>query len=88
MNIVIGAASAAMIILAVVSPPASGTGDCSTSGDAFQAALTKVVNALRSYEQCVAASKGKDKCSAEMQQLDDAHDDFEDAVNDYKQACP
>jgi hypothetical protein len=47
-----------------------------------------VTNALRNYEQCVSASKGQDKCAAEMQQLDDAHDDFEEAVNDYKQACP
>jgi len=54
-----------------------GTGDCPTTGDAFQAALTKVTNALRQYEQCVSASKGQDKCAAEMQQLDDAHDDFE-----------
>jgi hypothetical protein len=43
---------------------------------------------LRAYEQCVAASKGKEKCAAEMQQLDDAHDDLEDAIDDYKQACP
>jgi hypothetical protein len=88
MNIVLGAASAAMITLAVVSPPTAGTGDCQSAGEAFQAALAKVTNALRGYEQCVSASKGQDKCSAEMQQIDDAHDDFEDAVNDYKQACP
>ena len=48
MNIVTGTVSAAMITLALVSPPASGTGDCSTAGDAFQATLAKVVNALRS----------------------------------------
>jgi hypothetical protein len=88
MNIVIGAASAAMITLAVVSPPTAATGDCQSAGEAFQAAVAKVTNALRSYEQCVTASKGQDKCAAEMQQLDDAHDDFEEAVNDYKQACP
>jgi hypothetical protein len=88
MSIIAGAASAALITLALVSPPATGTGDCSTSGDAFQAAMAKVVDALRNFEQCVAASKGKDKCAAEMQQLDDAHDDFEDAVDDVKKACP
>jgi hypothetical protein len=81
-------ASAALITLALVSPPSTGIADCQSAGDAFQAALTKVVNALRSYEQCIAASSGKDKCSAEIQAVDDAHDDFEDAVNDYKQACP
>ena len=80
MNIVMGAASAAMITLAVVSPPTTGTGDCQSAGEAFQAVVAKVTNALRAYEQCVSASKGQDKCSAEMQQLDDAHDDFEDAV--------
>jgi hypothetical protein len=88
MNIVMGTAAAGMITLALVSPPATGAGDCSTAGDAFQAALSKVTSALRNYEQCVSASKGQDKCAAEMQQLDDAHDDFEEAVNDYKQACP
>ena len=50
--------------------------------------MVKVVDALRAYEHCVAASKGKEKCAAEMQQLDDAHDDLEDAIDDYKQACP
>ena len=88
MKIVLGAASAAMITLAVVSPPTTATGDCQSAGEAFEAALAKVTNALRGYEQCVTASKGKDKCAAEMQQLDDAHDDFEEAVNDHKQACP
>src|SRR5438270_526344 len=83
---VMGATSAGMITLAGVSPPTTATGDCQTAGEAFQAAVAKVTNALRGYEQCVSASKGQDKCSAEMQQIDDAHDDFEDAVNDYKQA--
>ena len=88
MNIVAGAASAALITLALVSPPATGPLNCANANDAFQGALTKVVEALRAYEQCVAASRGKDKCASEIQALDDAHDDFEDAVDDYKQACP
>ena len=77
-----------LVQLALISPHASGTGDCGTASDAYQAAVTKVVNALRAYEQCIQASHGQDKCSAEIQQLDDAHDDFEDAVGEFKQACP
>ena len=88
MNIVLGAASAALFTLALVSPPGTGALNCANASDTFQSAISKVVEALRAYEQCVAASKGKDKCTAEMQALDDAHDDFEDAVDDYKQACP
>jgi hypothetical protein len=88
MNIVAGAVSAALFTLALVSPPGTGTLNCASANDTFQAALTKVVDALRAYEHCVAVSKGKEKCAAEMQQLDDAHDDLEDAIDDYKQACP
>jgi hypothetical protein len=88
MNIAVGAASAALFTLSLVSPPGSGTLNCASANDTFQSALTKVVDALRAYEQCVAASKGKEKCATEMQQLDDAHDDLEDAIDDYKQACP
>jgi hypothetical protein len=88
MNAWADAALVILVQLALISPHASGTGDCGTASDAYQAAVTKVVNALRTYEQCIQASHGKDKCSAEMQQLDDAHDDFEDAVGEFKQACP
>lgn len=88
MNIVVGAASAALFTLALVSPPGTGALNCASANDTFQAALTKVIEALRGYEHCVAASRGTEKCAAEMQQLDDAHDDLEDAIDDYKQACP
>lgn len=88
MNIVAGATSAALFALALVSPPGTGTLNCASASDAFQTSMTKLVEALRAYEQCVAASKGKEKCAAEIQALDDAHDDFEDSVDDYKQACP
>jgi hypothetical protein len=88
MNAWADAASVILVQLALISPNASGTGDCGTATDAYQAAVTKVTNALHTYEQCIQASHGQDKCSAEMQQVDDAHDDFEDAVGDFKQACP
>ena len=81
-------ASAAVVVLALASPPATGIADCQNAGDAFQAVLAKVVNALRGYEQCIAGSNGKDKCTAEMQAVDNAQDDFEDAVDEYKKACP
>jgi hypothetical protein len=81
-------ASVLLVQLALISPPASATGDCPSATDAYQAAVTKVTTALRTYEQCITASHGQDKCSAEMQQLDDAHDDYEDAVGEFRQACP
>ena len=88
MNIVAGATSAALFTLALVSPPGTGALNCANASDTFQTSMTKLVEALRAYEQCVAGSSGKEKCATEMQALDDAHDDFEDAVDDYKQACP
>ena len=78
-----------MITLAVVSLRRLAPSIARARGEAFQARFVpRSSTRCGSYEQCVAASKGKDKCAAEMRQLDDAHDDFEDAVNDYKQACP
>jgi hypothetical protein len=88
MNIITGVASVGLFTLALVSPPGTGILNCANANDTFQSAMTKVVEALRAYEQCIAASKGKDKCASEIQALDDAHDDLEDAVDDYKQACP
>jgi len=88
MNIIAGATATAFFTLALVSPPGTGVLNCANANDTFQSAMTKVVEALRAYEQCLAASKGKEKCASEMQTLDDAHDDLEDAVDDYKQACP
>ena len=88
MNIIAGATATALFTLALVSPPGTGVLNCASANDTFKAAMTKVVEALRAYEQCIAASKGKEKCAAEMQALDDAHDDLEDAVDDLKQACP
>ena len=88
MNIIAGATATAFFTLALVSPPGTGVVNCANANDTFQTAMAKVVEALHAYEQCIAASKGKDKCAAEIQALDDAHDNLEDAVDDYKQACP
>jgi hypothetical protein len=80
------AASGALMVLAVIAAPPSE--DCPSAGEAYQAAANKVIKALRDYEECIAKSHGRDKCAAEIQALDDAHDDFEDAVADYAKACP
>jgi len=43
--------------------------------------LTKVTNALRNYEHCVSRARGRNKVrGGKCRQLDDCHDDFEEAV--------
>ena len=46
-----------------------------------------VTGALRKYESCVSGSNARDHCEAEMQALDNAHDDFDDAVTDIEKVC-
>ena len=46
MNAWADAASVILVQLALISPNASGTGHCGTATDAYQAAVTKVTNAL------------------------------------------
>jgi hypothetical protein len=41
-----------------------------------------VVDAMQNYAKCVSASDKRDDCAAEMQALDNAHDDFAEAVAD------
>ena len=71
----------AMVVLAAPSPERI---DCGTVGARYDAAIAKVVETLRAYEKCVASSDKQNDCSAEMQALDTAHDDFADAVDDAK----
>lgn len=51
------------------------------------AALSEVTEALRAYEQCVAASGARYACSVEFSDLDLAQDGFESAVTEYAKGC-
>ena len=74
--------------LAVVTPPQTEPSDCAGAPEHYKQTVDAVTEALKKYESCVSASNAKDRCAAEIQALDDAHDDFEDAVGEFKQACP
>jgi hypothetical protein len=82
------AAAASLITLAVIVVPAADNNDCRTATTQFDESVAKLTAALRTYEDCVNNSKGRNDCAAEMKALDDAHDDFEDAVADFSEACP
>ena len=82
--------------LALLIAPNMELADCGNAFDHTTAAAAKVMDALRRYESCVSASTPRDgtgdakrdrkddDCAAEMQALDDAHDNFADAVADAK----
>jgi hypothetical protein len=76
--------SVAVAALAVLAVPNAERIDCATTGDRYSAALAQVVEALRAYEKCVTASDKRNDCAAEMQALDNAHDDLADAIDDAK----
>jgi len=84
--------AAGVIALALLAAPNTELADCGNAADRYTAAVTKVIGALRNYESCVSSSAKRDArrdakgddCAAEMQALDDAHDNFADAVADAK----
>ena len=61
---------------------------CRSAAASYTAALAAVTEALRTYEACLVASRGRNQCSAEFDELDAAHLDYEDAVAEYHRACP
>lgn len=78
--------SAGLIAFALLAAPNTERADCGNAADRYATAVARVVDALRSYAKCVSSSDKRDECAAEMQALDDAHDDFADAVADAR-AC-
>jgi len=79
-------------MLALLVAPNTERADCGNAADRTDAAVAKVMGALRAYATCVSSNakrgtkgeaKGND-CAAEIQALDNAHDDFADAVADAK----
>ena len=82
------AAAASLIALAVITAPNVDLVDCRTATIGYDEATAKLVTAIQVYEKCVSESHGRNKCTAEMQAVDDAHDDFEDAVGEFSESCP
>jgi hypothetical protein len=76
--------SAGVVALALLLAPNADKTDCGTIGDRYTATVARIVDALQTYAKCVAASDKRDDCAAEMQALDDAHDNFADVVADAK----
>jgi len=72
---------AALVVLAAPQPD---NADCANAGGRYRAAVQAVAEAWKSYGKCVAESNEKNECAAEMQALDDAHDNFLDALDDAK----
>lgn len=78
--------SAGAVALALLVPPNTGRADCGNVAGRYAAAVAHVLKALHAYEKCIAAGPEGGNCAAQMQALDDAHDNFADAVDDMK-AC-
>jgi hypothetical protein len=76
--------AAGAVALALLVAPNTERADCGNAADRYTAAVAQVINALRGYEKCVSSSNRGDDCAAEIQALDNAHDDFADAVADAK----
>jgi hypothetical protein len=74
-----------MVVLAAL----SGVDDpCKRVGQRYEAAKKEVIEAVRAYERCIAASRARETCEAEFGDLDLAQDRYERAVADYRDACP
>jgi hypothetical protein len=76
-----------LVALALVPGADADRDGCRKAADQYEIALSEVTDALRSYEKCIVASRGRDTCSAEFSDLDVAQDQFETAVAEYKERC-
>ena len=72
------------IALALLTAPNATIADCGHAADGYAVAVAKVLEAVRGYGKCIAASRMHNDCAAEMQALDDAHDNFIDALGNAK----
>lgn len=79
--------AAPILALALITAPNTKAADCTNAAARYKAAIAGVVDALRKFEACVAASNKRDDCTDEFEALDSAHDDFADAVDSLKN-CP
>jgi len=81
-------AAASLLMLTVIVAPTADNPDCRNATKQYDDAVAKLKTALHEYENCVDNSRGRNDCAAEIKAVDDAHDDFEEAVADFGDACP
>jgi hypothetical protein len=62
--------------------------DCRSAAAWYATALASLTETLRTYEACLTASRGRNQCETEFDEMDAAHLDYEDAVAEYHRACP
>jgi hypothetical protein len=77
----------ALVLFVIASTAGSDTDACRQAAKRYEVAAAAITDALRSYEKCIAASRGRDSCSAEFSDLDAAQDRFEAAVSEYDERC-
>ena len=78
---------ATLLILALASGGNSDIDACAKESAHYQAIVGALTEALRAYEKCMRASRGRDPCTAEYEDLDVAQDKFETAVEDHARPC-
>jgi hypothetical protein len=83
----VNSVAAPIVALALIAAPHTKAADCASAETRYKAAVGSVVEALRKFEGCIAASNKRDDCTKEFEALDSAHDDIVDAVEDLK-TCP
>jgi hypothetical protein len=75
------------IVLAVVAAPNPDRLDCAGATASYEVVVKKLRDVLSTYQHCIEASRGRDKCASEMEALGDLREEFEDAVSDYADVC-
>lgn len=78
---------AGFVALALIAAPNAKRADCANAAHRYTVAVAKVMEALRSFEKCVASGDKRNDCTDEFEALDGAHDDLVEAVEDLK-SCP
>ncbi len=72
------------IALAWLTVPNMNRADCANAAHRYEAAVGKVIAAVRVYERCVSSGNKRDDCAAQMETLDSAQEAFVDVVDDLK----
>jgi hypothetical protein len=77
-----------MLCLAMLTASSGRTlADCETARSAYDDAIKRTHDTVRSYLQCLAASAGSDDCANEFRQLAMSQDDIEEAVAAIEDEC-
>lgn len=74
-----------LVAVALLATPDVDKLDCPAANEEYTTTVNKLIETIRSYEKCVSSGDKHNDCSAEMQAVDSAHDDFADAIADLKE---